>query len=241
MAIPPERSVCFLHADPSPTGCPASSAPSPAVILPPVVPSSGTTVTDGSPPSSIGLTTPGRLSKQVTLTVAGGSEPQDSRAAARGSLVGTMSFPSGAMATAASLKFPSPSGIPMMVRQRSSPDNRWAIAIHSPMSTNQMTFPIVDAAPAVGRRTTVLPNGQRTYAASRNDAIPNGMVMMRTHITIPASTYARKSQIPERSSHRRFRTIRTGPSLPRAPNGDAFPATMARHCPGTRCSAHGPC
>ena len=44
---------------------------------------------------------------------------------ARGSLAGTISFPSGAMATAASLKFPRPSGMPMMVRQSTTPRSRW--------------------------------------------------------------------------------------------------------------------
>ncbi len=40
---------------------------------------------------------------------------------ARGSLVRTMSLPSGAMATAANLKLATPSGIPMMVRHSRKP------------------------------------------------------------------------------------------------------------------------
>ena len=82
--------------------------------------------------------------------------------AARGSLVETISLPSGAMATAASLKFPSPSGIPTMVKQRISPGNTCAIAIHAPARRNQSTLPTMDAAPAPGRRITVLLNGHKT-------------------------------------------------------------------------------
>ena len=68
--------------------------------------------------------------------------------AALGSSVGTISFPSGAMATAASLKLPRPSGMPMIVKHGATSSSRWAIAIQIPTSMNQMAFPIVDAAPA---------------------------------------------------------------------------------------------
>ncbi len=44
----------------------------------------------------------------------------------------TISLPRGARATAASLKFPRPSGIPMMVRQRRMPSTTCAMAIQSP-------------------------------------------------------------------------------------------------------------
>lgn len=52
-----------------------------------------------------------------------GGQNEIAPSAARGSLVETISLPSGAMATAASLKFPRPSGIPTMVRQRIKPRN----------------------------------------------------------------------------------------------------------------------
>ena len=45
---------------------------------------------------------------------------------------------------------------------------------------NQMTLPIPDAMPASGRLTIVLPNGHSANIAIRSDAMPNGMVMMRT-------------------------------------------------------------
>ena len=70
--------------------------------------------------------------------------------AARGSLVGTISLPIGAMATAASLKLPIPSGMPTMVRQSNAPSIRWASAIQRPTRMNQRAFPIVEAAPASG-------------------------------------------------------------------------------------------
>ena len=46
-----------------------------------------------------------------------------------------------------------------------------------------MTLPMVEPAPASGRRTIVLPNGHRQNNAIRADATPNGIVMMRMNIT----------------------------------------------------------
>ena len=65
---------------------------------------------------------------------------------------------------------------------------RCPIASSQPTSTTQITFPISDGAPASGRRTTVRPNGHSMKPASLNACSPNGIVMIRTHITIPAST-----------------------------------------------------
>jgi len=48
-------------------------------------------------------------------------------------------------------------------------------------------LPSTDQKPASRRQTTVRPNGQITYPASRNDAIPNGMVAISTHATRPAA------------------------------------------------------
>jgi hypothetical protein len=48
--------------------------------------------------------------------------------------------------------------------------------------------------------------------------MPNGIVMMNMHITMPAIAYAMKNQIPERTSQRRFRMIRTA----RVSHGDTF-------------------
>ena len=71
-----------------------------------------------------------------------------------------------------SLKFAKPSGIPMMVRQSSTPETKCAIASHQPQSTNQMMLPMPDATPASARLTTVLPNGQRAKPAIRSEAMP---------------------------------------------------------------------
>ena len=46
-----------------------------------------------------------------------------------------------------------------------------------------MTLPMAEAAPASGRLTSVRPNGQSAKLAIWNDAIPNGIVMMRMNIT----------------------------------------------------------
>jgi hypothetical protein len=71
------------------------------------------------------------------------------------------------MATAASLKFPSPSGIPTMVRQRSNPRNTCAIAIHAPASRNQSTFPTVDAALASKIHPTSEADAERALGGSQ--------------------------------------------------------------------------
>jgi hypothetical protein len=42
-------------------------------------------------------------------------------------------------------------------------------------------FSIVEAETAVGRRTTVQPNGDQTKPARRKGAIRNGIAMMSTH------------------------------------------------------------
>ena len=53
------------------------------------------------------------------------------------------------------------------------------------------------------------PNGHKTKAERRKEAMPNGMVMMSTHITRPAIAYPRASQMPERKSQIRLRKRRT--------------------------------
>ena len=82
-----------------------------------------------------------------------------------------------------SLKFARPSGIPMMVMHMNTPVTRCPMASHQPARMNQITFPTSDAAPASGRRTSVRPNGHRQNKAMRADAIPNGIVMIKTNIT----------------------------------------------------------
>ena len=77
---------------------------------------------------------------------------------------------------------------------------------------NQITLPTTDMAPAVGRRTSVRPKGQSAKLAMRNDAIPNGIVMIRMHATTPATAYPRASQKPARTSQRMLPIVRTLPA-----------------------------
>lgn len=87
---------------------------------------------DGSPVASEGVEQGGRLvaahldMRSYRRTGSPGALSQNDTVpkAARGSSVGTISLPRGAMATAANLKFPSPSGMPMMVRQSRRPTTR---------------------------------------------------------------------------------------------------------------------
>ena len=69
----------------------------------------------------------------------------------------------------------------MIVIISATPVTRWPIASHSPAKTNQITLPMNDGAPAVGRFTTVRPNGQSAKPAIRHDASANGIVMMKMH------------------------------------------------------------
>ena len=63
----------------------------------------------------------------------------------------------------------------------------WISASHQPANRNHSTLPIAEAAPAPGAATVVRPNGQTTNAASRNEAMPNGMVTINRHASTPAS------------------------------------------------------
>ena len=71
----------------------------------------------------------------------------------------------------------------MIVRHISTPVTMWPSASHQPARTNQMMFPTSEPVPASGRLTIVRPNGQRQNSAMRAEAMPNGIVMMRTNIT----------------------------------------------------------
>ena len=96
-----------------------------------------------------------------------------------------MSLPSGNSDTGISLKLASPSGMPMTVRHSSAPVTACPMASQMPEKTNQMTFPMVDPAPAPGLSTTVRPNGHSAKRPMRNEAIPNGMPMIVMHHRMP--------------------------------------------------------
>jgi hypothetical protein len=60
---------------------------------------------------------------------------------------------------------------------------RWPSASHHPQKTNQRTSPMTEAAPASERLTTVLPNGHSANTAMRSEAMPSGIVMIKTKQT----------------------------------------------------------
>ena len=97
-----------------------------------------------------------------------------------------MSRPNGVSETGTSLKFASPSGIPMIVMHITTPLIRCPSASHQPARMIQMTLPIIEPPPALGLRTSVRPNGHRQNSAIRPEAIPNGIVMIRMNITSAA-------------------------------------------------------
>jgi hypothetical protein len=57
------------------------------------------------------------------------------------------------------------------------------MASHHPAKMNQITLPTSEPVPASARLTSMRPNGHRQKSAMRAEAIPKGMVMMRTNIT----------------------------------------------------------
>ncbi len=75
----------------------------------------------------------------------------------------------------------------MIVMQRAMPVIRWPSASHQPARISQITLPIAEAAPASGRLTSVLPNGQSAKTASLSACRPNGIVMIRMNISSAAS------------------------------------------------------
>ena len=56
----------------------------------------------------------------------------------------TISRPNGRRPTGISLKFPSPRGMPMIVRHRTTPAIAWTNASHQPQKMNQRTLPTSD-------------------------------------------------------------------------------------------------
>ena len=62
------------------------------------------------------------------------------------------------------------------------------MASHSPAKMNQMTLPMNDGAPAPGLFAIVRPNGHSANPAIRNEAIPNGIVMIRMQAMMPERT-----------------------------------------------------
>jgi hypothetical protein len=79
----------------------------------------------------------------------------------------TMSFPKGVRASGISLKFATPSGIPITVMHSNTPANACSIASHRPDRTNQTTLPtrLGDCEPP-SRLTTDRPKGQSAKPAS---------------------------------------------------------------------------
>lgn len=103
------------------------------------------------------------------------------------SSVSMISRPNGQSATGISLMFAIASGMPMIVIASATAVTTWLSASHQPASTSQMMFPITEPAPAESFLVTVRPKGHSENFASLKAWIPNGIVMIKMHMTIPAS------------------------------------------------------
>src|SRR5579871_5386667 len=93
-----------------------------------------------------------------------------------------------------------------------------------------------------GRLTTARPNGQSAKPASLKHWMPNGMVMMPTHITIPAITYEKASQSPANSTQMTLSTTDPAPGgRPGATSGCDDGAGGGYHWSSDACHQPGPC
>ena len=88
-------------------------------------------------------------------------------------------MPSGTSDTGISLRLASASGIPMIVMAIATAVTMWPMANQMPNRMTQMTLPITAPGRGPGFSTMVRPNGHSAYAAMRNAANPNGIVMIK--------------------------------------------------------------
>jgi hypothetical protein len=129
------------------------------------------------------------------------------------------SAPKGMRTIGISLNAWMPNGIPMIVMHRITPPMRQFTASHKPPKMIQRMLPMMRSGLATRSvYSTCRPNGHSANPASLNAWMPNGMVMMRMNITIPATTKPMASQIPTKMSHRMLPSVCTV-SLPPLPTG----------------------
>ncbi len=89
-----------------------------------------------------------------------------------------------------------------------------------------MMLPIRDGAPASGLLTSVRPKGQIVKLAILKAWRPNGIVMIRTHMMIPARHQRIVAQRPAKTSQMMLRRIRITARL-----GRPYPAWTNGSCP----------
>ena len=80
-----------------------------------------------------------------------------------------------------------PNGMPTIVIISSNPAMTCRTASSQPNRTIQMTLPTTDGRPASRDTTTRRPKGHTAYPASRNEAMPNGIVTTSTQASTPAT------------------------------------------------------
>lgn len=72
-------------------------------------------------------------------------------------------------------------------------------------------LPITDGTPAPRWTITRRPNGHNAYPASRNDAMPNGIVMISRKASAPATAYSSASHQPASRNHKILPIVRMPP------------------------------
>src|SRR5581483_7825211 len=120
-------------------------------------------------------------------------------------LIGTMTRPSGVSDTGISLRFAKASAIAVTT---------CPMASHQPATMIQITFPTSEGMPASWCRTMVRPKGHSAKFAMRNEAKPNGIVIISKQHTIPARQYPSAIHKPHSTSQMMLSSVRTAPILP---------------------------
>ena len=124
----------------------------------------------------------------------------------------TISRPSGSSETGIILKLAMPSGMPMIVRHIAMPADH--VADREPDPGDDDPDHVADHRHRAGGGLAhqVRPNGQSAKLAMRNEAMPNGIVMIRMQQITPATAYPIAIQKPQRTSQMMLRMTFMTPS-----------------------------
>ena len=110
--------------------------------------------------------------------------------------------PNGISANFISLKCCKPNGMPIMVIQRSTPQERCSTARGMPVVIIQIIFKIREPVPPP--KSTSFPNGKKESPANLKHCIPTGIPIIVIHHNTPANSQLRPPSSPPQKNHRIF-------------------------------------
>ena len=129
--------------------------------------------------------------------------------AALATSVDTITFPSGANETCANLKWASPKGIPIIVRQHAIPAITWQIANQRPARIHHRRLinpvPVIRSFPTNCPSINSLPKGKAANTEMRNAAFANGIPIIVIANKRPAKNHTSQAITPPpKINHSRF-------------------------------------